>query len=80
MSNPTNVIIAHVNRFKKYFSNNLGVANDSEVNNDIEVLKGNIDLKGMSNQKIMLNINSYLGYLLKKQTFINKSDSFRTVR
>ena len=67
MSNPTNVNIAYVNTFKKYYSNNLGIANDSEVNNDIEVLKEEIDLKGISNQEIMLNINSHVGHLSEKQ-------------
>ena len=49
------------------------MANISEVNDDTEVLKGDIDIKGMSNQEIMLNTNSYSGHLLNLITFIDES-------
>ena len=80
MSNPTKITIAHANKPKEYYSNIVCMANISEVNNDIEVFKR--DINEMSNQEINLNINSYLGHLSEKQRLSNKIGSIklRTVR
>ena len=53
--------------FCKLLQGTVCVANISEVNDDIVVLKGDIGLKGMYNQEIMLYINSHLDLLSEKQ-------------
>ena len=70
VSNPTKVTIAYANKLKKYYSNDVCAANISEVNNNIEVLKEDRDIKKMSNQEILSNKNRYLSHLPEKQKLV----------
>ena len=60
VSNPRKVTTTHTNKLKKYYFNDVCVENISEVNNNIEVLGEDIDIKRMSNQKTLSNIKKII--------------------